>query len=206
MPRSKLYHQNSSRRHDATGRSTGRLAGRAAKLNSPPQGEPWFWITRELVSSSAWRALSHNGRRLIDRILVEHMDQGGVENGNLVVTYNDLEAWGIRRNSIAPAIAEAVVLGLLDIEPGRPSHISGSGHPNRFRIGWLPTADGEPATTRWHGFHTLADAKRAADQAKVRGADGRQAAAKRAPLSQNIEGSSSRGTGASVSPARLWKQ
>ena len=40
---------------DATGRSSGKLGGRAGKLMKPPQGEPWVWLTRELLASDAWR-------------------------------------------------------------------------------------------------------------------------------------------------------
>ncbi len=194
-----------SRRHDKKGRSLGRLAGRAGKLNSPPPGEQWAWLTFNLLQSPAWRALSVNGRLLIDRVLVEHMNQGGSENGNLAVTYADLVAWGIRRNSIAPAISEAIVLGLIEFEPGRASHISGKGHPNRFRVAWLPTANGDLPSTGWCGFNSLAVAKRAAAEARRLGVDARHRFAK-APLPQTIEGCNPGATGPTVSLARPWRQ
>ena len=58
---------------DATGRSSGKLSGRARRLRSPPRGESWIWLTRELLESPAWRALNPNARKLIDFLLVEYM-------------------------------------------------------------------------------------------------------------------------------------
>lgn len=193
------------RRHDAKGRSTPVISGRIGKLNRPPEGEAWVWLTRPVMASPAWRALSLNGRKLIDRVLVEHMAHGGAENGNLAVTYENLVDWGIRRNSIAATIAEVVCLHLLEMEPGRASHIAGKGHPNRFRIAWLPTMHGDPPLTAWLGFITLAQAKRIAEDARRHGVDGR-ANASRAPLTQTIEGSLVHDTGSTVSSTRLWKQ
>ncbi|MDA1323847.1 MAG: hypothetical protein O3C34_03800, partial [Proteobacteria bacterium] len=31
---------------NATGRSSGMLSGKARKMRSPPEGEPWVWIMR----------------------------------------------------------------------------------------------------------------------------------------------------------------
>jgi len=193
------------RRHNAKGRSTSVMSGRIGKLNRPPEGEGWVWLTRPVMAGPAWRALSLNGRKLIDRVLIEHMAHAGTENGNLAVTYQDLVEWGIRRNSIAATIAEAVCLRLLEIQPSRASHIAGKGHPNRFRIAWLPTRDGDAALTGWRGFNTLAQAKRVAVEARKHGVDGRSNAS-RAPLAQTIEGSLVRDTDPTVSSTRLWRQ
>ena len=83
-------------RPDATSRSSGRLSGsRAKKLRGPPKGESWVWLTRELVSSPAWRHRSINCVRFIDFLMAEHMNHSGFENGNLIATYDQLVAWGI---------------------------------------------------------------------------------------------------------------
>ncbi len=50
---------------DATGRSSEKRAGRAAKAHRPPKGEPWVWLTRELLASPAWRHQSVNTARLV---------------------------------------------------------------------------------------------------------------------------------------------
>ena len=168
------------RRHDKTGRSTGAMApSRTAKLNKPPEGESFAWFTSKLMRSPAFRAMSLNARKLVDRVQIEHMSQGGASNGNLVVTYADLVEWGIRRNSIAPAIAEVVALGLLEHRPGRASHIAGRGHPQIFRISWLPTAD-EPPSTKWCAFETVEQAGKVAKTTRATGTDARHNA-KRTP-------------------------
>lgn len=171
----------SARGHDQTGRSAG--TGGTARLRKamrPPQDQPWVWLSRDLMESPAWRAMSDNARRLVDRVILEHMGHGGRENGALPVTYDDLTAWGIRRNSIPPSIAEAVALGLLDYQPGRAAHVAGKGHAQRFGITWLPTRDGEPATNRWKRLCDLADAQAVAKAARGQGVDGRHNARRRA--------------------------
>lgn len=161
------------RRHDKTGRSTGAMAtSRFAKQNRPPQGEGFVWFTRQIMRSSAFRAMSLNARKLVDRVLIEHMDHGGAQNGELIVTYADLVDWGIRRNSIPPAIAEVVALGILEHRPGRASHIAGKGHPQVFRISWLPTGD-EPPSTKWCAFTTIEQANKVAKAARACGTDAR---------------------------------
>ena len=75
---------------DASGRSSGKLTGERKKLRQPPKGEPFVWLTRELLTSPAWRAMSPNAARLIDFLLVEHTNHAGTENGNLLATYDQL--------------------------------------------------------------------------------------------------------------------
>ena len=53
------------------------------RMNRPTPNEPWVWLTRELLSSAAWRSMSINGRRVLDFLLLEWMGKGGRENGRL---------------------------------------------------------------------------------------------------------------------------
>jgi hypothetical protein len=81
----------------------------ARRENRPPADMPWIWLTREMMESPAWRALGTcegvNERRVVERLMLEHMAHAGTENGNLVVTYRDFEAYGVRYKSIKTAIA-----------------------------------------------------------------------------------------------------
>lgn len=131
-------------------------------------------MTREMLESPAWAALSIHARRIIDRVLVEHMAHGGTQNGALPVSYADIEALGLRRNRIASAIAEAVALGFLDHERGRAAGGAARGHVQVFRLTWLRTGDGEPATNRWKALGAFEAAERAA-AAKGNSADARYA-------------------------------
>ncbi len=103
---------------DATGRSSGKLTGRLKKLKGPPKDEPWCWQPRELITSDAWRAMGINTFRLINALLVEHMNHAGKENGNLMATYDQMVAWGIGRRFVNDAIAEAEFLGLIRADRG----------------------------------------------------------------------------------------
>lgn len=78
-PRHKAY-----QKQDKAGRSTGRARGKNPASGPSACGvEEWVWQPVELVAGEAWRELSINARRVIERLLIEHIAQGGVENGEL---------------------------------------------------------------------------------------------------------------------------
>jgi hypothetical protein len=133
---------------DATGRSSGKLGGRAGMAQKPPAGEPWTWLTRELLSSEAWRSLSINARRFIDFLLIEHMNHAGTENGRLMATYAQLESHGLHPNKIKPAIDDCEQRGLVECQRG------GMRVATTYRLTWLPDRDGTPASNNWKIFKT----------------------------------------------------
>jgi hypothetical protein len=101
----------------------------------------------DMLQSPAWRALGGAARAVLDRIEIERMKHSGQKNGDLIVTYNDFVAYGMRRPSIAPAIRQAVALGLLEItQRGRRS--AAGANPAHYRLTYLPTPDGDP-TDDW---------------------------------------------------------
>jgi len=101
----------------------------------------------EMIESPAWRTLSLSGRRVVDRIEIEHGHHGGNDNDRLPVTFEDFEDFGISHKSVAPAIREVVALGIAKItERGRPSESDFGRHPNKFGLTYLPVRRG----TRWH--------------------------------------------------------
>src|SRR5262249_10890247 len=69
--------------------------------------------TREVLEAPAWRVLSLSGHRVLDRLEIEHLRHGGKDNGELPVTFNNFEAYGIHRHAIAPALRECAALGLV---------------------------------------------------------------------------------------------
>ena len=85
------------------------------KLNAPPANQPWGWFSFELLESAAMRSLSVNGRRVLDRIRLEHMAHAGLENGRLKVTWLDFEKFGVGRRFIPGAHAEAIAAGIVAI-------------------------------------------------------------------------------------------
>ena len=134
---------------NATGRSGRGLTGSLKKALGPPEGEPWCWLTRELLESDAWCAMSPNLNRLIHFLLVEHMNHAGTENGNLAATYDQLVAYGCTRGRINAAIAEGCYLGLIDADHG--GRWAGTNQPSRYRLTFYPLPGGAPPTHRWKG-------------------------------------------------------
>lgn len=131
---------------NATGRSSGKLTGRDAKLMRPPEGEPFVWLTRELVASDAWQARSRHCARLIDFLLIEHMNHAATENGNLKATYEQLVQFGFSRRKIVGAIEEAERLGLVRCQRG------GKRRPSTYRLTFYSDRDRSPPTNEWKNY------------------------------------------------------
>jgi hypothetical protein len=120
--------------------------------NRPPADEPWVWFTREMLESEAWSSLSRAARRVIDRVIIEHMAHAGTENGNLAVTYSDFVKYGIRLKSLKTAISEAAAKGFIIITQKGKASVGPDRWPTRYALGWLPLTDGAPALNRWKGW------------------------------------------------------
>ena len=135
---------------NATGRSTGKLTAAEKKIIGPPKGEPWAWLTTELLASPAWRMRSINTVRLIDFLLIEHRNHAGGENGNLLATYDQLTDYGLSRRWIKAAILEAVFLGLVKVTHEGGMY-AGNNQPSTYRLTFYASRDGSPATNEWKG-------------------------------------------------------
>jgi len=88
------------------------------RVEQIPKGEPFVMLPRELICSKAWRERSINCIRLIDFLIVEHLNHAGKENGYLLATYDQLVKAGIGRRFVHPAITEAERLELIHVERG----------------------------------------------------------------------------------------
>lgn len=136
---------------NAKGRNSGKIGGRLRKLLSPPSG-PWIWLTRELMLSDAWQRRSVNCMRLIDFLMLDHMNNGGMENGRLKATHEQLYTWGIPKNAIRGAVDEAEFLGLVKItrQGGRWGFTN---QTSLYCLTFLPTVSEEgvgfPASNEW---------------------------------------------------------
>ena len=71
---------------------------------------PFVWLTREMLESEAWRAMPLPARRIVERLMIEHMSHAGTMNGELPCTYDDFQRFGVSRKNISAAIRVAVAL------------------------------------------------------------------------------------------------
>jgi hypothetical protein len=102
----------------------------------------------EMLRSPAYRAMSRAGHQVLARVEIELADHGGMDNGNLPVTFDQFVDYGMHRHAIAPGIREVTALGFIEItEQGR----AGNGawrRPTKFRITYR-NADRAPPTHEW---------------------------------------------------------
>lgn len=118
------------------------------KRQGPPKGMPWIWLTLDLMGSEAWRSLTISARRLLDFLMIEHMQHGGKENGGLLAPRRQLEAFGISSHLVSEAITEVETLGFVDVRRGEGRR------PSTYALTWLPTGDGAEPSNRWRSVTT----------------------------------------------------
>lgn len=118
-----------------------------SRIHGPPEGKPWVWQPTDLLASEAWRALSINTRRLMDFLMIEHRNHAGLENGNLMAPYDQLEKVGLTRECIAAAVNEAEFLGLIRVQRG--GKYAGTNRPSTYRLTFYADKDGAPPTNDW---------------------------------------------------------
>src|SRR5262245_34398025 len=87
----------------------------------------------EMLESPAYRVLSRWAQKVLCRIEIELAHHGGRDNGNLPVTYDDFAHYGVRRHQVGPALHALVVLGFVEIKPGRAGRAEFR-QPHRFRL------------------------------------------------------------------------
>ncbi len=130
----------------------GRSSKGSRKFNRPPSGEGWIWLTGELINGLAWRSMSVNCLKLTLRLLLEHINHGGLENGRLVCTYKNFQEYGLTRNKIRPAIEEADFLGLVKHQRGE--RVFAKNQPNSYRITFYGTSEARDPTNEWKRITT----------------------------------------------------
>jgi hypothetical protein len=140
----------------------GGIAGR--KRRTKIEGQ-WIPYTLEMIESPAFRALSFQGRRVLNRLEIEHCAHGGAENGRLPCRYHDFESYGCRRKSISRALIEVEALGFIrTVTLGTRAYGDVPGKASTFRVTYLHTPDAAP-THDWKKISTMAEAKKVVAQA-----------------------------------------
>lgn len=134
------------------------------KLAAVPQGVSWCALSEPMLGSAAWWALEPASMKILFRLLLEHLRHAGHENGRLPCTFADFERAGVRRGTIAGAIAELEALGFVEcVLRGRPRFGGYPGSPSQFRLTFygVATASGSViAPTHEWKRHTNVDTAR----------------------------------------------
>jgi hypothetical protein len=122
--------------------------------------EPFVPHRRSMLESPAWRLLPYLARQVFNRIDLEYLRHAGKDNGQLVVTYADLEIYtGCRnRRSLAQAVRQAEALGFLIVTRGRGGRGAGR-QPNQFRLTYLQGQNGGPPGDEWKEIQSEEDAR-----------------------------------------------
>src|ERR1700733_6210567 len=132
---------------------------RLGKAKAFPKGVGYnIPIPRDLLASPAWTAMSHQCRKFVDTLMMEWADHGGDQNGNLKGPYDQLEARGLRRQTLLDVIVEARALGIVHPVRGQRSYGSRRA-PSVYRLTWLGTPlNGLTATNEWRAIKTKEEA------------------------------------------------
>jgi hypothetical protein len=122
----------------------------------------------EMLESFAYRCLSQAAHRALSRVEIELAHHGGQDNGQLVVTFEDLVRYGVPRATVGPALSELDALGFIQFaQHGKPARAAEYRKPNVFLLTTRPELDGVGAERcRWRRFTTLEEAQAVADAAR----------------------------------------
>ena len=130
--------------------------GRATRYSGPFVGK-----LGEMLESPAFRVLSWAAHKVLHRLEVELLHNGGTNNGKLIVTFDQFGKHRVRRKAIAPALRELEALGFIEIVEHGCAGNAGYGKPNVFRLTYRPAVGApEDGSHEWRRVKTMEDALR----------------------------------------------
>lgn len=154
------------KRHDATGRSTGKIIhfGKAKRWQFTEGfiGEP-----QSLLESPGYRHLNLPAFKILTFLKTEHVRHGGMENGNLLAPYRQLERLGVSPRKVKPALAMLEAFGIIRCTSDG-TRLGGRPNAATYALTWLPTCDGSMPTEEYKAITRL-DAEAFMAAAKARG-------------------------------------
>jgi hypothetical protein len=144
--------------------------GKTIKRNQGRIGGQFAPRLIDMLESPAFRVLSLAEHRVLARIEIELASHGGLENGNLIVTYPQFVAYGVRRESIPPARRALEALGFIKAKPGRGGN-SEFYQPNRYQLTYrhvqaVRFGDVIEPSNDWRRIKTLEEARQIAKSAR----------------------------------------
>ena len=108
----------------------------------------WVPHRLELLVSPSWDLAPVPLRRMLDRLEIEHLRHGGMNNGELFVSFRQFQDAGISRRKIASTVALGADLGLLErIRPD--DHKGDLRAPNAYRLTYVPAKGKAAPSDEW---------------------------------------------------------
>jgi hypothetical protein len=131
----------------------------------------WVAYRREMLESPGFQVLSRAARQIMHRLELEHMHQGGAENGALKCTYADFVRYGVNLAAVAPALRELEALRFVEVIERGCGGNSDQRHPSIYRLTYLLAkgARGD-GSHEWRQIKTIEEAEALAKNARP-GAD-----------------------------------
>jgi hypothetical protein len=143
------------------------MSGRRRFAGKRPKHKgPFFAQPIDMLKSPAFRTLSLSGHRAFSCLVIELAKHAGNDNGNLVVTFDDFETYGIHRHSIAPAIRELVALGFVEITEHGCAGNAYERAASKYRLTMTAVGTTDP-THEWKKINNLEEARRKAAEARA---------------------------------------
>lgn len=127
------------------------------KNTQPPSDQGgWMAVSRLFLESPAYRSLSVNALKALNRLMIEHIGHGRLMNGELLVTHEQFQEYGVTGEYVADAVDELQYKGLVRTQKGRAGN--GTAHPTVYTLTFDGTSNGLAATNEWKRF-TMAEAR-----------------------------------------------
>ena len=155
-----------SKRHDATGRSTGQVV-HFSKAKRWQFAEGFVGEPQSLLESPGYRQLNLPALKILTFIKTEHCRHGGTENGNLMAPHRQLKAIGISPRKIKPALEMLEAFGIIRCTSDG-SRLGGRPNAATYALTWYPTQDGALPTEAYKAITRL-DVEAFMAAAKARG-------------------------------------
>ncbi|MEM9762075.1 MAG: hypothetical protein AAF968_06140 [Pseudomonadota bacterium] len=110
---------------------------RAKDGNKSDVKPPFVLRSLEMYQSLAWQALDFVEKAILECLEIEHLSQGGAQNGRLIVTYNEFEKAGIRRSKIKRALDRLQALGFIEYSTFGYDEACGKRHANNYTLTYV---------------------------------------------------------------------
>jgi len=124
----------------------------------------------DMLGSPPYRVLNLAEHRVLARLEIELASHGGLENGNLIVTYEQFADYGVRDQSVASAIRATAALGFITVKPGRGGN-SEFYNPSKYELTYRHIqyhryGDIIEPTNDWKRIKTVEEAQQIAKTAR----------------------------------------